>query len=369
MRNELTPELALEIATAYSVLYCPPTTDQGRRSLRTMPSPEVEARLAEQCGAERVEQSRAAGAEVAEHFAHLLLSYARHFAGIGIGKRQVRAYLQSERRVLTEIYNEGRSPVISPDKVRRLVLQYALDARYPVSGLLRRFDVRFGEGSCEIGERPAEPLLLTAIPPHEFKVVRHPFAAWLMRAAYADRPAAHDIVQVVESIFGRSPASPAESPVAPATPAVENKPTTSGKTKKPRITYDEANLRVRDYIKSKKLEVGDPFPTVREIHRATKVSIGYIGKLSAYRAGQRYVSQGGTTQPSFPTPSRGLLQSLIAQNVDVKDQKAVLEQIEVMFLAGLTDQEEQQFHEKALDDQTELLRLWVEDNSNFKARH
>jgi hypothetical protein len=296
MRVELDPSFVREFAAAYNDLYRSPADEREQHSFRLTRSREAEARLAEQFGAAQVEQYRAAGAEAAAPLAHVLASYARHVAALGVGPNQVRDYLARERRLLGELYHECRTPVPSPDKVRRLALQYALDARSPVNGHIRRFDVRCHAGVCGIGERPASPLLLTTVTPPS-RTVHHPFAPLVLEAAYADTPAAHDIVGVIESLFGRAPDSRGERrDLGPATagtpPPCESANTTvpvetPGQPKAPdaqRVPAAEAAVRLRQYFADLKLKPGDQLPTVGEIRSATGVSAGGISKSPLYRA-------------------------------------------------------------------------------------
>ena len=69
------------------------------------------------------------------------------------------------REMARQLVAEGVVPGISPDTVRRLALQNALDARRPVESSVRRFEVRDHDGRLEIGERPDGPIHLPGIPP------------------------------------------------------------------------------------------------------------------------------------------------------------------------------------------------------------
>ena len=68
---------------------------------------------------------------------------AEHLSALGCTtKADVEHYFLVANRTLVSLYFVARQPQPSPDELKRLALRYALDARRPVEGDLRRFEMR-----------------------------------------------------------------------------------------------------------------------------------------------------------------------------------------------------------------------------------
>jgi hypothetical protein len=144
--------------------------------------------------------------EAASRVLAALDAYVALFQRLGLGPHEVLAYIRRERRLIAELYFAAREPKPSPDRLRRLGLQLAVDARLPVDGRLERFvAVSAGPGFALRVYPTASAAGVNLPPPTPPISAFSPRASLVLPGLVEGRVDADAIVGRVETLFGRAP--------------------------------------------------------------------------------------------------------------------------------------------------------------------
>ncbi|MBC8867946.1 MAG: hypothetical protein H8E44_00940 [Planctomycetes bacterium] len=137
----------------------------------------------------------------AEHLDQLT----EHLLEIGCTcKAEVEEYFQAANRTLASLYFVAAKAQPSPDGLKRLAIRYALDARQPVEGDLRRFEFRRLERGWEAVEYQSVaarrlPFQLPGC------VVRDIYAVLILDFVFASPPRIFDLMELIENLLGGVP--------------------------------------------------------------------------------------------------------------------------------------------------------------------
>jgi hypothetical protein len=136
-------------------------------------------------------------ARVGDHREHL----AEHRRLIGcVTANQITDYLEFANQVLADLYREASKSSPSPSKLKRLLLQYVLDARQPIQGSVYRFDLTRQESGYKLVEYRAAEMRVRAIP-MPGRNVKDVFAVSLLEALQGDPPQIYRLREIVEQML------------------------------------------------------------------------------------------------------------------------------------------------------------------------
>ena len=130
---------------------------------------------------------------------------AEHLSALGCTtKADVEHYFRVANRTLVSLYLAARQPQPSPDELKRLALRYALDARRPVEGDLRRFEMRRLEDAWEVVEHSS--LAVWALPFRlPGRVLRDFYTVSVLDCVFARKPQIFDLMGLIEEQLGGVP--------------------------------------------------------------------------------------------------------------------------------------------------------------------
>jgi hypothetical protein len=140
-------------------------------------------------------------------FAEWLDGDVEHLFGIGVPPEHVRDYRRQESRILTNLYFKAREPVPSPDDLRRLAFQYALDARLPVEGNLARFGWQKLQRRWAVGQYPDPAARSQGLsPPLGYRTIHGWYHNYVLEKVITTRIDRDSLIDVIEAILGGRPA-------------------------------------------------------------------------------------------------------------------------------------------------------------------
>lgn len=123
---------------------------------------------------------------------------------LDIHPAQVDAYMQKEMRLLGSMYAAAREYVPSRDKLRRLAIRLAIDARQPIEGNLRRYKRRY-EGCHLKLVLPAAPRTPGSPHPDGEVTTFSPLLPEVLRHVFKPQPDVINLVGWIEDVYGRQP--------------------------------------------------------------------------------------------------------------------------------------------------------------------
>ncbi len=161
--------------------------DETRRSLAALLEVSVDSVDDVQLNA-AINEITAAAEQSAATLATHIASLAEHFEAIGcVAEGAIIEYFHCESKVLGELYSETERASPSPSRLRRLALQYALDARTRIQGSSSRFSIERHEDGYHIRQYPIGAIRNSAIP-YPARRVRNGFAVAVLDFLEADPP-------------------------------------------------------------------------------------------------------------------------------------------------------------------------------------
>jgi hypothetical protein len=205
----------------------PSVPDQFRQGKKTeppakgsrRPPPGVsksEHRKVERCLRQIVATAIADADSLVEHIDQL----AENLLALGCTtKADVEHYFLVANRTLVSLYFAARQPQPSPDELKRFALRYALDARRPVEGDLRRFERRRLKDAWEVVEHSS--LAVRALPFRlPGRVLRDFYTVSVLDYVFARKPQIFDLMALIEDLLGGVP-SEADGLAPNGSPKVE----------------------------------------------------------------------------------------------------------------------------------------------------
>jgi hypothetical protein len=128
-----------------------------------------------------------------------------HLQAVGCtDQADVEQYFRAANRTLASLYFAAKQPHPSPDELTRLALRFVLDARRPVQGDLRRYDLRRLERGWEIAEYPSVvarrlPFRLPS------RIIGDVHKVSVLDFVFARLPQIFDLMKMIEDVLGGIP--------------------------------------------------------------------------------------------------------------------------------------------------------------------
>lgn len=132
-------------------------------------------------------------------------AYIKLFTRLGLPVGQVHSYMTQERRLLGSMYYQAREPRPSPDGLRRLAIQLALDVRKPIAGSLRSIRIMHDNSGWRVEDYRGIHASSVLPPPGGFVTAISPFADQVL--PYVDPPEQNipHLINWIEVEFGGVP--------------------------------------------------------------------------------------------------------------------------------------------------------------------